>query len=93
MAKLLHTLKKTNNTHSSSTRSDEGLMLRMPAFQIFHSGNLTFTKSFDKTKFLFHSPTNTAPQFLLKIEIRLNFPFILFISLGFSEIPGFFRSS
>ena len=32
--------------------SDEGLTLEMPAFWIFHSGNLTFINSFDKTKHL-----------------------------------------
>ena len=34
------------------TLSDEGLTLKMPAFWIFHSGNLTFINSFDKTKHL-----------------------------------------
>ena len=40
------------------------------AFQIFHGGNSTFTNSFEKTKFLFHSPTDAAPQFLKKLEIN-----------------------
>ena len=34
-------------------RSDEGLTLETPAFQIFHGGNSAFINSFDKTKFLF----------------------------------------
>ena len=44
---LLHTLKKTNNTHNSSIRSDEGLTLETLAFQIFHGGNLALINSFD----------------------------------------------
>ena len=35
MTKLLF---KTNNTHNSSIRSDEGLTLETSAFQIFHGG-------------------------------------------------------
>ena len=31
--------------------SNKGLMLKMSAFQIFHSGNSTFVNLFDKTKF------------------------------------------
>ena len=34
------------------------------AFLIFHGGNSSFINSFDKTNFLFHSPTDAAPQFL-----------------------------
>ena len=51
MAKLRHTLIKTNNTHNSSIRSDEGLTLETSAFQIAHGGNSTFINTFDKTKF------------------------------------------
>ena len=51
-------------SHNSSIRSDEGLMLEMSAFQIFHGGNSTFINSFDKTKFFSHSSTDAAPQFL-----------------------------
>ena len=63
MAKLLHTFTKTD-THNFCIRSDERITLEMSAFQIFYSGNSTFTSLFDKTKFLFHSLTNAAPQFL-----------------------------
>jgi len=28
-----------------------------------HGGNSTFINSFDKTQYLFHSPTDAAPQF------------------------------
>ena len=52
MAKLLHILIKTNNTHDCSIRSDDGLKLETSAFQIFHHGNSTFINSFDETKFL-----------------------------------------
>ena len=51
MAKLLHTRIKTNNTHNSSIRSDEGLTLETSAFQIVHGGSSTFINTFDKTKF------------------------------------------
>ena len=43
---------KTNNTYNSYIRSDKGLTLETPAFQIFHGGNSTFINSFDKTKFV-----------------------------------------
>ena len=33
--------------------NDEGLMLKVSAFQIFHIGNSTLINSFNKTKFLF----------------------------------------
>ena len=49
MAKLFHTRIKTNNTHNSSIRSDEGLTLETSAFQIVHGGNSTFIKTFDNT--------------------------------------------
>mgnify|MGYP007094287237 CR=1 FL=1 len=42
---------------------DEGLALETSAFQIFQGGYYPFIKFFDKVKFLFHSPTDTAPQF------------------------------
>ena len=48
----------------SSISYDEGLTLETSAFQICHGGNSTFIDSFDKTKFLFHSPTDAVPQFL-----------------------------
>ena len=62
-AKLLHTLIKTNNTHNSSIRSDDGITLEKSTFQIFLGGNSTFIKSFDKTKaYMFHSPADAVPQ-------------------------------
>ena len=51
MAKLFHTLIKTNNTHNYSIRSDEGLTLEKLAFQIVYGGNSTFINTFDETKF------------------------------------------
>ena len=45
-------------------QSDEGLVLEMSAFLIFHGGNSTFINSFHETKFLIHSSTEAAPQFL-----------------------------
>ena len=50
-------------------RSDEGLTLETSAFQVFHAGNSTLINSFDKTRFLFHSPTDAVPQVLWKLEI------------------------
>jgi len=37
---------------------------RNVSFLNLSRGNSTVTNSFDKTKFLFHSPTDAAPQFL-----------------------------
>ena len=48
----------------SALKTDDGLMLETSAFQISHDGNSTFINSFDKTKFLFYSPTDAVPQFL-----------------------------
>ena len=46
-------------------RSDEGLTLEMSAFRIVHGGNSTFINMFWLNQiFLFHSPTDAAPQFL-----------------------------
>ena len=61
--KLPPTFIKTNNTHNFSSCSDEGLKLEISAFQVFQSCKSTFINSFDKTKFLFHSPSNAVPQF------------------------------
>ena len=52
-----------------SKANDEGLTLETSVFWIFHGGNSTFVNLFDKTKFLFHSPSDAAPQFLSKLEI------------------------
>ena len=41
----------------------------MVAVAAKHGGNSTFINSFDNTQFLFHSPTDTAPQFLWKLQI------------------------
>ena len=45
---------------------------------IFHGGNSTFINLFDKTKFLFQSPTDTISQFFKKLEIHLFVIGILF---------------
>ena len=50
MAKLLYTCIKTNNTHNSSIRSDEGLKLETSAFQIVHGGNSILVNRLDKTE-------------------------------------------
>ena len=55
MTKLIHALIKTNNTHNSSIRSDEGLTLDTSAFQIFRGGSSTFINSFDETQCLLNS--------------------------------------
>ena len=71
MAKLFHTRIKSNNTHNSSIRSDEGLTLETSAFQIVHGGNSTFIKHvWQNNIFLFHSPTDAAPQFLFNLRFR-----------------------
>ena len=58
MAKLRHSL------INFSIRPVEGLTLEASAFQIFHGGNSTFINSFDKIKFLSHSPPDAVQQFL-----------------------------
>jgi len=52
-------------------RSDEGLTLETPPFQISHNGNPTFMNSIDKTKFLFHSPTDAETTVSLEIRNQL----------------------
>ena len=52
--------------HNSYIRSDEGLKLETSAFWIFPGVNSIFANSFDKTLFLFHSPTDEASQFFEK---------------------------
>ena len=71
MAKLIHTLIKTNNTHNSSIRSDEGLTLETSAFQIFRGGNPTIINSWWNQMFMFHSPTYAPSRFLYKLEFSL----------------------
>ena len=55
---------KPTTPHNSSIRSDEGLTLETSDFLIFHGGNSAFINSFDKTKILFHPPTDAVPHFL-----------------------------
>ena len=69
---------------SSEDRSDEGLTLETSAFYIFHGGDLTLIKAFDKTQLLFHSFTNAAPQFLSKLEIHA----LIYQSAGCGTVPG-----
>ena len=53
-----------HNTVNFSFHSDKGLTLETSAFLTFYDGNLTFTNSFDKTKFLF-----TQKESLCKIPV------------------------
>mgnify|MGYP000689439168 CR=1 FL=1 len=46
--------------------------------------NSTLINSFDKTKFLFHSPTDTVPQFLWKPENRYLSIYLCFHSFVYS---------
>ena len=62
IAKILYTLILTYNT--PQFLYSFWLTLEASAFLIFHSGNSTFINSFDKTKFLFDSPTDAVAQFL-----------------------------
>ena len=53
--------------HKKLVLSNELTKVKLPPrknFKIFHGGNSTSINSFDKTKFLFHSPTEAVPQFL-----------------------------
>ena len=44
--------------------SNELLKVSFCYYLFFYGGNSTFINSSDKTQFLFHSPTDAAPQFL-----------------------------
>ena len=44
--------------------SDKRLTLEMSTFKIFHGWNSTFINSFERTKFLFYSPTDGVRPFL-----------------------------
>ena len=66
-AKLLHTLIKANNNpqYYSSIHSEEGLMHKMWAIQIFHGGKSTFINLFHVSLTLWNSNT-------VSLEIRNN---------------------
>ena len=56
-----------------SRSPDEGLTLEMSAFQSLYGGQFTLSTPLIKQIFVFHSPTDAAPQFLQKLT-----PFTLF---------------
>ena len=47
--------------------SDEGLTLETSAFQSLYGGQFTLSTPLINQIFVFHSPTNAAPQFLQKL--------------------------
>ena len=55
---------KPYTTHNSSIRSDEGLTLETSAFQFLYGGQFTLSTLLIKQIFVYHSPTDAAPQFL-----------------------------
>ena len=66
---LLHNIELRSFSYKLTTpkysiRSDERLTIETSVFLNSHGGNSTFINSFDKTKFLFDSLTDAAPQFL-----------------------------
>ena len=54
-------------THNSSIRSDEGLTLETSAFQSLYGGQFTLSAPLINQIFVYHSPTDAAPQFLWKL--------------------------
>ena len=55
---------KAYTTHNTSICSDEGLMLETSAFQSLYGGQFTLSTPLINQIFVFHSPTDAAPQFL-----------------------------
>ena len=55
---------KAYTTHNSSICSDEGLTLETSAFQSLYGGQFTLSTPLINQIFVFHSPTDAAPQFL-----------------------------
>ena len=55
---------KPYTTHNSSIRSDEGLTLETSAFQFLYGGQFTLSTLLINQIFVYHSPTDVAPQFL-----------------------------
>ena len=58
---------KPYTTHNSSIRSDQGLMLETSAFQSLYGGQFTLSTLLINQIFVYHSPTDAAPQFLQKL--------------------------
>ena len=53
---------KAYTTHNSSICSDEGLTLETSAFQSLYGGQFTLSTPLINHFFVFHSPTDAAPQ-------------------------------
>jgi len=53
--------------NQSVIRSDEGLTLETSAFQSLYGGQFTLSTPLMNQIFLYHSPTDAAPQFLHKL--------------------------
>ena len=49
--------------------SDEGLTLETSAFQSLYGGQFTLSTPLINQIFVFHSPTDAAPQFLQKLTL------------------------
>ena len=49
------------------SRSDEGLTLETSAFQSLYGGQFTLSTPLINQIFVYHSPTDAAPQFLQKL--------------------------
>ena len=58
---------KAYTTHNSSICSGEGLTLETSAFQSLYGGQFTLSTPLINQIFVFHSPTDAAPQFLQKL--------------------------
>ena len=58
---------KAYTTHNSSICFDEGLTLETSAFESLYGGQFTLSTPLINQIFVFHSPTDAAPQFLQKL--------------------------
>ena len=63
---------KPYTADNSSIRSDEGLTLETSAFQSLYGGQFTLSTLLINQIFVYHSPTDTLPQFFQKL-----IPFII----------------
>ena len=73
MAKLLNTPIKLTKTHNSFILSDKGVTLEMSGFQIFHSGNSTWTNSLKPN---FHVSLSHRHNTTVSLETRNVFTII-----------------
>ena len=86
---------KAYTTHNSSICSNEGLTLETSAFQSLYGGQFTLLTPLINQIFVFHSPTDAAPQFLQKLpplHIKLQIRSRYIVATGYVNFMGWSRS-